>query len=128
MLILGFVSAALAVIAFAAWKAYHDVELVCTTCGARGFPTERSGGSGALEALLWLAAIAWVGYRFVVLLTLPPLAAALFSLQAWLLLFPFVYSLYRRSSRRRVCRTCQAETLVPPDSPVGRKLAAPPAP
>jgi hypothetical protein len=65
----------------------------CTTCGAVGAPKSHTRGSIWVEIVLWLCFL------------LPGL----------------VYSLWRLSTRQKVCRTCGAATLVPLDSPVARK-------
>lgn len=69
---------------------------VCTRCGHCGETYVRPKGSGGVEFVLWLAII------------LPGL----------------VYSVWRRSSRRPVCKACGADDLVPPESPAGRELMA----
>jgi hypothetical protein len=68
--------------------------LVCTTCGHHGPSKSRVRGSFLIEIVLWLCFI------------VPGL----------------VYSLWRLSTRGHVCAACGATTLVPADSPVGRKL------
>lgn len=70
--------------------------LVCTTCGHHGPATTRTRGSIWLELVLWLCFI------------VPGL----------------IYSVWRLTSRGHVCAKCGASTLVPVDSPVGRKLLA----
>lgn len=67
---------------------------VCTTCGHLGPTTTQTRGSIVIEIVLWLAFL------------IPGL----------------IYSIWRLSSRRQVCAKCGGETLVPADSPVGRKL------
>ncbi len=68
--------------------------MVCTTCGHHGPTRAHTRGSLAIEIVLWLAFI------------LPGL----------------VYSLWRLSSRRQVCASCGAESILPADSPVGRRM------
>jgi hypothetical protein len=70
--------------------------LVCTTCGHHGPATTHTRGSIWLELVLWLCFI------------VPGL----------------IYSVWRLTSRGRACAKCGASTLVPADSPVGRKLLA----
>lgn len=67
---------------------------ICTTCGHLGRARLRVKGSFALEIFLWL------------LLIIPGL----------------IYSIWRMSTRHPRCASCDAPTLVPPDSPVGRRL------
>lgn len=71
--------------------------MVCATCGHHGPTRQRTRGSMAIELVLWLAFI------------LPGL----------------LYSLWRLSTRRQVCAACGAETLIPPDSPMARRLLHP---
>lgn len=68
--------------------------LVCTTCGYLGPTRRHTRGSLLIEIVLWL------------LFIVPGL----------------VYSLWRLSTRRRVCAACGNDTLVPPDTPKGRQL------
>lgn len=77
--------------------------LLCTTCGHYGEPVPLVKGDIGTEMVLWL------------LFILPGL----------------MYSAWRQSSRYDGCAKCGGANLVPPDSPVGRKLladAAPPPP
>ena len=69
---------------------------VCTTCGHHGVPVRTTRGSFPIEVVLWLCFI------------VPGL----------------IYSLWRISTRTQACAACGATTLVPDDSPVGRKLLA----
>lgn len=68
--------------------------VVCTVCHHHGPARLRTRGSFLLELLLWLV------------LLVPGLA----------------YSLWRLSTRQRVCAACGSAQVVPPDTPVGRKL------
>lgn len=69
---------------------------VCTMCGHAGKPVMRVRGSMLIEIVLWLCLI------------VPGL----------------IYSLWRLGSKHQACAACGAATLVPSDSPVGRKLLA----
>jgi hypothetical protein len=70
--------------------------LICTTCGARtDTPQSQTKGSFAIEVVLWLALI------------IPGL----------------LYSLWRQSTRRKVCPTCGNATLILANTPDGRKRA-----
>lgn len=64
----------------------------CMTCGSEGRAQTRTRGSLALEIVLWCLVI------------VPGL----------------IYSVWRVSSRRRVCATCGAENIVPLDTPAAR--------
>ena len=71
-------------------------QLICTACGTIGKPRTVTRGSIFIEIVLWL------------LFIVPGL----------------IYSLWRPSTRRAVCAQCGAETLVPPNSPVGQRVLA----
>lgn len=68
--------------------------MVCTTCGHHGPTRRETRGSIWLEVVLWL------------LLIVPGL----------------VYSVWRMTTRRQVCAACGATTLVPADTPTGRRM------
>ena len=70
--------------------------LICTTCGAQtDMPQSKTRGSFVIEVVLWLALI------------IPGL----------------LYSLWRQSTRRKVCPACGSATLILADTPDGRKRA-----
>lgn len=69
--------------------------MICKACGTAHIHV--LPGSGALEATLWVLIPCW--------------PAAL------------VYSVWRRSSRRKACASCGSVDLVGLDTPVGRQLA-----
>lgn len=71
-------------------------DLFCTTCHAVGRPRTETRGSFWVEVFLWI------------LFLIPGL----------------LYSLWRLTTRRKVCPTCGAPTLVPLASPIARKLGA----
>lgn len=77
---------------------------VCTTCGTQGIPKTRVKGSIGTEIILWICCL------------LPGL----------------IYSVWRLTTKEKVCPSCQSNTLVPIDSPVGRRIRngsdAPPTP
>lgn len=81
---------------FGALRGRGRLDAVCTICGHHGAPRQHRRGSTALEAALWLMAL---------------LPGALY--RAWRIL-----------TVRRVCSACGAEHVVPPDSPLGRRLLA----
>lgn len=67
--------------------------MVCTTCGTQGIPKTRVKGSIGIELLLWLC----------------------------FLLPGMIYSVWRLTTKQKVCVACKAATLVPIDSPVGQR-------
>lgn len=69
-------------------------EYVCTQCGHVGRPKRITKGSFIIEVVLWLCMI-----------------------------FPgVIYSLWRLTSRYDACPACRQPTMIPVDTPVGRKL------
>jgi hypothetical protein len=68
--------------------------IICTNCGHTGNPTKHTRGSFLIELVLWLTFI------------VPGL----------------IYSLWRLTTKERVCRKCGSSNLVPADTPRGRKL------
>ena len=75
-------------------------QMVCTSCGTIGAPKTITRGSILIEIVLWLCFI------------IPGL----------------IYSIWRHTTRRNGCRSCGADTLVPVNSPIGKKLIAEYAP
>lgn len=70
--------------------------LICTTCGAQtDMPQSTARGSFVIEVVLWLAFV------------IPGL----------------LYSLWRQSTRRKVCPACGSATLILASTPDGRKRA-----
>ena len=70
--------------------------LYCTTCGAEGRAKTKTRGSLALEIVLW----------------------------CFFLVPGLIYSIWRLSSKYKVCTTCGATTLVPLASPVAQRARA----
>lgn len=70
--------------------------MVCATCGHLGKTTQVTRGSIWIEIILW----------------------------CFFILPGVIYSLWRLTTRKQACTACHGEALVPPDSPVGRKLLA----
>jgi hypothetical protein len=73
-----------------------DNRLICSQCGYIGIPNEINKGSGGVELILWL----------------------------FFIIPGVIYSVWRRSSKPRVCPSCHSQSLVPIASPVGRELVA----
>lgn len=71
-------------------------ELICANCGTIAKPKTKTQGSILIEAILWICLI------------LPGL----------------LYSLHRLTTRKKVCRRCGSENLVPVQTPKGQKLVA----
>lgn len=73
--------------------------MVCTTCGHVGEPATITKGSFIIELALWLCFF-------------------------WTVLVPLSYSLFRLFTKTKGCGKCGAATMIPEDSPVGRKFIA----
>lgn len=71
-------------------------ELVCTQCGTVGYGKTLTKGSIIIELILWLCFL------------VPGL----------------IYSIWRMTSRVTVCKVCEAQSLIPSDSPAGKKVLA----
>lgn len=69
-------------------------ELYCTSCGHQGKTRYGTRGSLLIEIVLWLCLI------------VPGL----------------IYSIWRHSTKRPVCRACGADTIIPPQSPLAIKM------
>jgi len=69
---------------------------ICSTCGSRNNGKSFTRGSIFIEIILWIC----------------------------FLVPGVIYSIWRLTTRNRVCCTCGAAALIPLDSPVGRELAA----
>lgn len=67
---------------------------VCTSCGFYGAGKTAIKGNGAIEIILWLCFL------------IPGL----------------IYSIWRSTSRHKVCPMCKNATLVPDHTPIGRKM------
>lgn len=67
---------------------------VCTCCGSFGQPKKQAQGSILIELVLWCMFLA------------PG----------------FIYSIWRMTSKRQVCRSCGSTELVPPNSLMGQKI------
>jgi len=69
-------------------------QMICADCGTVGKPKSVVKGSFLIEVILWLC----------------------------FLIPGIIYSLWRMSSRHKACRECGSTTMVPVDSPRGKKL------
>ena len=69
---------------------------VCTSWGFVGVPRKTVKGSFAMELVLWL----------------------------FFLLPGFLYSLWRLTTKHLACPKCKNATMIPVDSPMGKKLVA----
>lgn len=68
--------------------------MACTVCGTVDKPASHTPGSILIEIVLWLA----------------------------LIVPGVVYSLWRHSARKPVCRACGSPAIVPVNTPAGRKV------
>lgn len=71
-------------------------KLICSACGHIGSSKTAIKGNGLIEIVLWLFFI------------IPGL----------------IYSIWRSSSRYKVCKKCGSTNLIPLDSPIGQKVLA----
>lgn len=71
-------------------------KMICTMCGMTGKPKRVSQGSILIEIVLWCC----------------------------LLVPGILYSLWRMTSKKTVCRHCGSPNMVPLNSPVGRQVHA----
>lgn len=87
----------LAIVGFIVYKVVQNVGAGaakhCMTCGTEGPTTARTRGSILIEIVLWLCFI------------IPGL----------------VYSLWRLTTRRQVCKACGAENVVPLNTPAAAR-------
>ncbi len=75
-------------------------QFFCTSCGDVGKARVRNRGSSAIEVILWLC----------------------------FLVPGFFYTVWRMGRKDRSCRTCNAATVIPADSPMARHDMAAPNP
>ena len=68
--------------------------MICSSCGYAGSPQKNVKGSIAIEIVLWLCFI------------IPGL----------------IYSIWRLSSQNQICPKCKNQTMIPLDTPNGRKM------
>ncbi len=72
-----------------------NANFICTVCGFIGKPKKQSPGSFGVEVILWFIFI------------LPGL----------------LYSLWRLSAKRSVCRKCKSNLIIPVNTPKGQELS-----
>lgn len=70
-------------------------EVFCKTCGHIGKPATKAKGNIGTEALLWL------------LFIVPGV----------------IYSIWRLTTKHEACQKCGGTELIPPDSPLAKKLS-----
>jgi hypothetical protein len=91
-----------AVVIYLSWKrgsfslssSSADSTFICSNCGTRGRPTTRTRGSFFIELILWICLI------------IPGL----------------IYSIWRLTTRHKVCPACGHETMISVSSPRGKQL------
>lgn len=76
------------------------------TCHTDGRPKRHTGGGCLVEGAIWL-----IG-----LVSLP------FGFGIFILILALLYSLWRLTTRKKVCRLCGSDRLVPSDSPAAKKI------
>jgi len=69
-------------------------EFVCSSCGYKGNPQARTKGNILIEIILWLFVI------------IPGL----------------IYSIWRLTSKQKVCPRCSQDAMIPVNSPMGQKI------
>ena len=69
-------------------------QLICTDCGSIGKTKKQCKGNLAIEIILWICYI------------VPGL----------------IYTIWRQTTYRQVCKVCGSEDVVPVDSPVGIRM------
>ncbi len=75
---------------------FETKTIVCTRCEQTGTAKTRTKGNFLIELILWLCFF------------VPGI----------------IYSIWRISSREKVCRNCGSTEIVPADSPAGKKILA----
>ena len=76
------------------------MKIVCKNCGFCGKPRLATEGSMLVEIFIWVIGLITI----------------------FLLLVALWYSLWRLSSRKKVCKKCLSQNIVPIDTPAGKKL------
>lgn len=69
-------------------------EYICTICGHVGYPKKITKGSFIMEIVLWI----------------------------FFLIPGIIYSVWRLSSKRKICSACGNVSIIPADTPMGQKL------
>jgi hypothetical protein len=73
---------------------FSSKKFVCTQCGYVGVSKSKHKGGCGVEVLLWL----------------------------FFIIPGIIYSIWRASSKQQVCPMCEGSTLIPTDSPRGKKI------
>lgn len=82
------------------------MDYICKNCGHQGQTTKITKSSFATEVSLW--AIIFI--------------LAAFS-TIWLLLLPLGFTIWRAASSYNGCGLCKSDSIIPVDSPAGKKLS-----
>lgn len=69
-------------------------QLICPNCGTVGTPKTVTKGSMLIEIVLWI----------------------------FLIVPGIIYSIWRLTTRAKVCRSCGSKNMIPLNSPMGEKL------
>ncbi|GMV31984.1 MAG: hypothetical protein AMXMBFR59_41090 [Rhodanobacteraceae bacterium] len=75
--------------------------MICKTCGTAGETKGAVKGSTGVELVLWILAVTVIGFPFAL-----------------------VYSVWRGSTKHKVCRACRSADLIPVGTPIGQQLCA----
>lgn len=78
---------------------------ICTSCGFVGKPKTFIKGNFIVELLLWILGIIFLFFFGIITL-----------------IVPFIYSIWRITTRYRGCRRCKSNSIIPVDSPKGQML------
>lgn len=81
-------------------------KVVCRMCGHVGRVKKQAKGSFLIELILWMFSFAMLVFFF-------PLAIT-----------GLLYSIWRVVGKRRVCRKCRSEAVVPAGAPAAKEMAA----
>lgn len=69
-------------------------KVICENCGSMGYPKLKVKGSLLTEIILWM-----------------------------LFLIPgIIYSIWRHSTAQNICKTCKSISIIPLDSPKGKRM------
>lgn len=92
---------------------------ICTQCGYFGQPAKLTKGSIIIEIILWAPLIG----LFFISSFFPALGGAIAIFGSWIIIIPaLIYSIWRLSSKYKACPECKHPSMIPANSPKGRKL------